>query len=98
MNNQIAKKHSKTIVRVVHYCKICVKDFHSFYSLGALKQKKWGAQRGSRVQNVDVTQLMGDVDDKSLKEELERCKHFLIDSEMEKGRHNVFNFVTDTLE
>ena len=45
MNNHIAKKHSKTIVRVVHYCKVCVKDFHSFYSLGALKQKKNGEHR-----------------------------------------------------
>ena len=32
---------------------------------------------------------MGDVDDKNLKVEPETCKHFLVDSEMENGRHRV---------
>ena len=36
---------------------------------------------------------MGDVDDQSLREELESCKHFLTDTEKENGRHRVFNFV-----
>ena len=36
---------------------------------------------------------MGAVDDQSLREELESCKHFLTDTEMENGRHRVFNFV-----
>ena len=35
---------------------------------------------------------MGDVDDQSLREELESCKHFLSDTEMDIGRHRVFNF------
>ena len=35
---------------------------------------------------------MGDIDDQSLREELESCKHFLTDTEMENGRHRVFNF------
>ena len=35
---------------------------------------------------------MGDVDDQSLSEELEPCKHFLTDTEMENGRLRVFNF------
>ena len=35
---------------------------------------------------------MGDVDDQSLREELECCKHFLTDTEMENGRHRIFNF------
>ena len=41
---------------------------------------------------------MGDVDDNSLEEELEEWKHLLVDSEMEIGRHSVYNFATDTLE
>ena len=36
---------------------------------------------------------MGDVDDQSLREDLQSCKHFLTDTEMENGRHRVFNFV-----
>ena len=35
---------------------------------------------------------VGDVDDQSSGEELESCKHFLTDTEMEIGRHRVFNF------
>ena len=38
---------------------------------------------------------MGYADDNSLKEELETCKHFLVDSKMENGRDN---FAMDTLE
>ena len=62
------------------------------------KRKEHGAQRGSGAQSVDVAQLMGDVYDNSLKEELETCKHFLVDSEMENGRHRAFNFARDTLD
>ena len=31
--------------------------------------------------------------DRSLEEELQSCRHFLVDSELQKGRHSVFNFV-----
>ena len=41
---------------------------------------------------------MRDVDDKSLKEELGTCKQFLVDSEMENGRHRVYNFAVDILD
>ena len=36
--------------------------------------------------------IVGDVDDQSLREELESCKHVLTDTEMENGRHRVFKF------
>ena len=52
------------------------------------KRKEDGAQRVSGAQNVDVTQLMGDVDDNSLKEELETCKHFLLYNRMQNGRQS----------
>ena len=41
---------------------------------------------------------MGDVDDQSLREELESCKHFLTDTEMENGRHRVFNFAMSSFD
>ena len=55
------------------------------------------AQRTKRIgdQEVDVTQLVAEVDDESLKEELETFKHFPIDSEMENRRHRVFSFAWD---
>ena len=40
---------------------------------------------------------MGDFDDQSLREELKSCRHFLVDSEIQKGRHSVFNFVVNNL-
>ena len=36
-------------------------------------------------------------DDKSLEEMLQLCRHFLVDSEIQKGRHSVFNFVVNNL-
>ena len=41
---------------------------------------------------------MGDVDDNSLKKELKTSSHFLVDSDMENGRHRFYNVVMDTLE
>ena len=41
---------------------------------------------------------MGDVDDQSLREELESCKHFLTDTEMENGRHRNFNFAMSSFD
>ena len=38
-----------------------------------------------------------DVDSESLQEELETCKHFLVDFEIENERHRVFNFAIDSL-
>ena len=40
---------------------------------------------------------MGDVDDQSLREELRSCRHFMVDSEIQKGRHSVFNFAVNNL-
>ena len=34
---------------------------------------------------------MGDVDNQSLREELQSCRHFLVDSEKQKRRHSVLN-------
>ena len=36
-------------------------------------------------------------DDRSLEEELQSCRHFLVDSEIQEGRHSVFNFVVNNL-
>ena len=41
--------------------------------------------------------IVGHVDDQSLREELQSCRHFLVDSEIQKGRHSVFNFVVNNL-
>ena len=40
---------------------------------------------------------MRDVDDQSLREKLQSCGHFLVDSEIQKRRHGVFNFAVSKL-
>ena len=40
---------------------------------------------------------MGDNDDQNLREELQSCRHFLVDFEIQKGRHSVFNFAVNNL-
>ena len=49
------------------------------------------------MSNIDVEDIMGDVDDQSLREELQSCRHFLVDSETRKGKHSVFNFAVNNL-
>ena len=56
------------------------------------------AQRVSETKNEDVTQLVGEIDDNNLKEDLQTCKHFLVDPEMENGGHPVFSFAMDILD
>ena len=54
-------------------------------------------QIGSRTRDVDVEQKVGDVQDHRLREELRSCQHFLLDSELERVRHKVFNYAVETI-
>ena len=57
-----------------------------------------GTEIGFGASNFDVEDIVGDVDDQSSREELESCKHFLTDTEMENGRHRTFNFAMSSFE
>ena len=46
---------------------------------------------------LDVSILFED-DDADLKEELQACQHFLVESELEKRRHRVFNFAMSNFD
>ena len=52
---------------------------------------------GFGASNIDVEDIVGDVDDQCLREELQSCRHFLVDSEIQKRRHCVFNFAVNNL-
>ena len=54
-------------------------------------------QIGSRTRDVDVEHIVGDVEDHRLREELRSCQHLLVDSELERARHKVFNYAVETL-
>ena len=93
----IAKKHSRATAKAVHVCnaKYVLKIFTAFTYCESISGRN-AEHRVDQELKMFVIQLMGD-DDNGLKVELEACKDFLVDSEMESGRHRVFNFVMDTL-
>ena len=53
-------------------------------------------QIGSGTSDVDVERIVGDIEDQRLKEVLRSGQHFLVDSELERARHKVFNYAVDT--
>ena len=40
---------------------------------------------------------VADVDDHSMREDLRSCQKFLVDSELERATHKVFNYAVETL-
>ena len=97
LNYHIAKQHSVAGLSKTYMCKLCHAEFPGFYAVCQLKNTQHGTQFGFRASNIDLEDIVGDVDDQSLREELQSCRHFLIDSEKQKGRHSVFNFVVNNL-
>ena len=87
----IAKKHSVPRPSIAYKCKLCQAEFPGFYALRQHKNTQQGTQIGFGASNINVQDIVGDVDDQSLREELESCKHFPTDTEIENGRHKVFN-------
>ena len=53
-------------------------------------------QIGSRTKDVDVQHIVGDVEDLRLRKELRSCQQVLVDSELERARHKVFNYAEET--
>ena len=95
LNYHTAKKHATPRVKTTHKCKNCLKEFSGFYALRQHKTSEHGLQMKSA--EFDVSNLLED-DDADMKEELQACQHFLVDSELEKGRHRVFNFAMSTFD
>ena len=71
---------------------------YRFYALSQHKNTQHGTQIGFGANNFDVEDIVGALDDQSLREELESCKHFLSDTEMENGRHRVFKFAMSSFD
>ena len=78
-----------------HKCKVCFKEFSGFYALRQNKASEHGLQMKSA--EFDMSNLL-EGDDADLKEELQACQHFLVDPELEKGRHRVFNCAMSIFE
>ena len=97
LHYHIAKKHSAAGAKNSHTCKECHAEFSGSYALCQHENTQHGAQIGSAASNMDVADIVGDVDDQIFREELQSCRHFLGDSEIQKERDSVFNFVVNNL-
>ena len=98
MNYHIAKKHSAPNPDVTFKCKLCHQEFPGHYALRQHRNIQHGMQIGSRKKVVNLEHIVGDVEDHRLTEELCSCQHFLVDSELERARHKVFNYAKETLK
>ena len=72
--------------------------FSDFYSTRLHRQNTHKTQSVLETKTKDVTQLMGAIDDESLREELETCKQFPVASEIENGRPRIFNFAIGIMD
>ena len=97
-NYDIVKKHSVPRLSITYKCKLCYAEFPGFYAVRQHKNTQHGTQVGFGASNIDVEGIVGDVDDQSLREEMESCKQFLTDTEMDFGRHRVFNFAMSSFD
>ena len=97
LNYHIAKKHGAPEPDVTFKCKLCFQEFPGFYALRQHRNTQHGMQIGSRTRDVDVEHIVRDVEDHRLREELRSCQHFLVNSELERARHKVFNYAVKTL-
>ena len=97
LNYHIPTKHSALKPDISLKCKLCYAEFPGFDALRQHRNTQHGTQIGSGTRDVDVEHIVGDVEDHSFREELRSCQHFLVDSELERARHKVFNYAVGTL-
>ena len=91
------KQHSAALPSKTYKCDLCHAEFSGFYALRQHKNTQNEKQIGFGASNIDVEDILGDVGDQSFREDLHSCRHFLVDSEIQKGRHSVFNFAVNNL-
>ena len=70
-------------------------EFPGFYALREHKDTQHGTQIGFGASNIDVEDIVGDVDDQRFRGELQSCRHFLVDSEIQK-RDRVYSILLST--
>ena len=98
LNYHIAKKHSVPKPSKTYKYKLYHAEIPGFCALRQHKNNQHGTQIGFGANFIDVEDMVGGVDDQSLREKLEFCKHFLTDTEMENGRHRVLNFAMSSFD
>ena len=97
----MAKKHAQPNSKQSTVFTSCEQEFPSYYSLQQHRRKEHGAKQRKPSDTVVVLNKIVEEEGEGgeqLKEEFSACQHFLVDTEMENGRHKVFNFQMSKLE
>ena len=99
MKLHTSKKHVKSNPKSTK-CVSCEKEFPSYYSLQQHRKKDHGMKARKTNDSVaDLNKILENEEDSDqLRDELNACQHFLTDTEMENGRHKVFNFQLSKLD
>ena len=95
MDYLVAKKHAQPSSKHSTVCSSCEQKVPCYYSVQQHRRKEHGAKQrkpSDTVANLNrIVEKEGENVNK-LKEELSACQHFLVDTQMENGRHKVFIF------
>ena len=78
----------------VNFAIKCFRDFTLYVNIETPNTKM---QIGSGTRDVNLEHIVGDVEDHRLREALRSCQHFLVDSQLERARHKVFNYAVEAL-
>ena len=97
LSYHIAKKHSASQPKVTHDCQECDESFPSFYSLRQHKNQHKDLRKKEEQELTLQSLKIDSLNNKNLQDEIQSCKHFLVDSEIEKARLKVFNYAIETL-
>ena len=101
MNYHVAKKHAPLSSKQSTVCASYEKEFPSFYSLEQHRRKKHGAKPRKPSDTMpDLNKIVeeGREAGEKFEEEFSACQYFLVDTDMENGRHKVFNFQMSKLD
>ena len=84
-------------------CTLCLEEFSSFCSLQQHERRKH--RTSTKVETKSSERLKqvleseeSDKNNEQLQQELSACKHFFDNTEVENGRHRVFNFNLSTFD
>ena len=90
LNYHIAKNYLRVRTIFMYKCKNCLEEFSGFYALRKHRRSKHWIPISTY--NLDMDTFLENTDDVELKEEPNSCSTFIVESELEKGRHRLFNF------
>ena len=104
LNYHLAKHHApKDAPKLSILCTVCLQEFRSFYSLQQRRRRKHGTstkvgtKSSEKLKKVLESEEL-DQNNERLQQKLSACQHFFNDTEMENGRHQVFNFKLSKLD